>query len=357
MMRVVVYSGPFFPNMGGLERNTLTLCCALTDLGHEVTLLTETPAEDADDYPFRVIRSRSIQTFYREVHGADFVITNGGNVPLRVATVAYLQGIPYGAIYHGFRGFEDESEEWGGRLKNRARRVLAEDAAVNIFTSTHSKEVTGLPETTSQVLLNPVDKRLQEWYDGDKDQDRVDAPFLFAGRIIEGKGVLVLADALQKLDGNRQLELVVAGEGRDEGRFRDRIQSLRTIDVTLTGRLDAGELVSLYQHVRALLVPTTTHDEGNPLVIAEALYAGTPVIASDQPPMIESVGDAGVIVEGGDAKALADAIARLDADDSYYASLREEAEARAQLFSYEGYRERLSDILPFTESVSEVSTS
>jgi glycosyltransferase involved in cell wall biosynthesis len=330
--------------MGGLERNTLTLCSALEDLGNDVQLITETPSDESDDYPFPVIRTHSAQRIFRSLSGADLLIVNG-NISLRVHPLAWMRGIPYAVVYHNFLGYRRQGGGLATTLENALRGGVAERAAANIFTNTYAEEHSGLPEDTTHVVFNPVDKRMQGLYGEDCRGSRSSgAPFLFAGRVIEGKGVFVLARALEHLDGELEARVVVAGEGRDEKRLREQVQGLSTVQVDLVGRLDAPELVEKYQEARALLVPSTTHKEGNPLVVAEAIYAGTPVIASDQPPMIESVGSAGMIVERGNAEELAKAIRVLQTEPETYTEKREYAEDRAGLFGYERYRRQIRDI-------------
>jgi glycosyltransferase involved in cell wall biosynthesis len=111
--------------------------------------------------------------------------------------------------------------------------------------------------------------------------------------------------------------------------------------------------VSAYQQARTLVVPSTTHKEGNPLVVAESIFAGTPVIASDQPPMIESVGEAGIIVGQGDDQALAGAIRRVYKDDLFYTSLCREAQKRRRLFGYQQYKEEIKMVLDQVGSPSQ----
>jgi glycosyltransferase involved in cell wall biosynthesis len=148
-------------------------------------------------------------------------------------------------------------------------------------------------------------------------------------------------------------DMVIAGEGPAESEMRRRSESFETIDVHFAGRLDSTELVGAYQRARALVVPSTTHKEGNPLVVAEAIFAGTPVIASDQPPMIESVGEAGIIVEQGDDQALAGAIRRVYNDDLFYNSLCREAQQRRRLFGYQQYKEEIKMVLDQVGSPSQ----
>lgn len=343
-MHIVVYSKPFFPQMGGLERNTLTLCLALHDLGHQVHLVTESSAEGPDKYPFPVTRTCSVTAFFRELSNADLLIVNG-NVSLRMHPLAWIRGVPYATIYATFVGHKRQGRHVRTQVENQLREAVANRSVANIFLSRHAKEQSGLPESTAYVVLNPVDKWMQRFYTEARRQNkRQKSPYLFAGRIIEGKGIFVLADALEFLDGDVDLRVLVAGEGRDEGRFRERTRHLSTIQVNFAGRLDSPDLVEVYQNSRALIVPSTTHKEGNPLVIAEAIYAGTPVIASNQPPMIESVGDAGIIVEQRSAQGLAEAIRIMESNTEAYRNFQRNARERADLFTYERYRGQVREI-------------
>lgn len=345
-MKIAVYSKPFFPRMGGLERNTQTLCLALKDLGHEVTLITETLSTEPDDYTFDVVRTSSSARIWSALKGSDFLFVNG-NVALQILPMVWMRGIPYGIVYHSFLGYRRRGTGWSTYLQNAVRSEAARQAAANIFTSTSAKIESDVPLGTAHVVLNPVDKWLQRFYDEEFPQKKIEgeAPFLFAGRIIAGKGIFVLMNALEYLDGEHEVPVVIAGEGPAEEEVRRRVRTFETVQITLPGRLDGAELVSAYQTARALVVPSTTHKEGNPLVVAEAVYAGTPVIASDQPPMIESVDEAGIIVEQGNAHALAKALRETVMNKSYYKVLRQNAKQRANRFSYERYRDCIGEIL------------
>jgi glycosyltransferase involved in cell wall biosynthesis len=330
--------------MGGLERNTLTICLALEELGHEVHLITETLSESEDDYPFAITRTRSLSVIYELLSKADFLLVNG-NISLRIHPAAWIRQVPYGVVYATFRGYKRAGGGFKVRMGNTVRGFFAQQASANIFLGTYAEKKSGLPEDSTYVVPNPVDKWMQQLYDcKEREQRPPDAPFLFAGRIIEGKGVFVMAQALEKLDGDIDMRVIVAGEGRDEEKLRAQTQDFATIQVEFAGRLDSEDLVDCYQSARALLVPSTTHKEGNPLVIAEAIYAGTPVIASDQPPMIESVGDAGIIVKQGSSFELAGAMRTMQTSLDTYSKLRENAKSRADRFGFDRYLKRLEGI-------------
>jgi glycosyltransferase involved in cell wall biosynthesis len=347
-MKISVYSKPFFPSLGGLERNTHTLCSALTDIGHEVHLVTETRSKEKDGFPFDVTRTSSLRTIGAIVGDTDMLLINGG-VSLKVLPFALLQQVNYGIIYHNYLAFRREGNAW---YSVRLRQWMAERAVVNIFTSNHSRKLAGLTESSCHVLLNPVDIELQKHYRSSRDKTtRQDSThtFLFAGRLIEGKGVFVLMDALERIDQSGKkipsLRMVYAGTGPAMPALKRRAAKLERVRVELPGRMDAASLVHMYEDATALIVPSTTHKEGNPLVIAESLYAGTPVIASDQPPMVESVGKAGIIFPEGEVEALSDAMQTILKQDGAWEVMSSEARRRKRLFTYEHYAREMDNIL------------
>ena len=77
-MRILVFSENFFPDMGGLERNTFTLASTLSTLGHDVTVLTGTLRSDNETYPFKVVRSKSKVEFISVIKKTDLIFINGG---------------------------------------------------------------------------------------------------------------------------------------------------------------------------------------------------------------------------------------------------------------------------------------
>ena len=74
--------------------------------------------------------------------------------------------------------------------------------------------------------------------------------------------------------------------------------------------------------------------EGFGLPVLEAMACGTPVVASNSSSLPEVVGEAGVLVEPTNVRALAEALAQLLENDSHRAKLREAGLARARSFSW-----------------------
>lgn len=108
---------------------------------------------------------------------------------------------------------------------------------------------------------------------------------LYVGKLEEGKGVHVLLRAFAKLTQriqNKDISLIVAGTGPEEGNLKSLATSLGIAEkVNFLGFVDDKyELSKLYAEADALIVPSSTHPEGVPRVINEALLHNTPVIST-----------------------------------------------------------------------------
>jgi glycosyltransferase involved in cell wall biosynthesis len=89
----------------------------------------------------------------------------------------------------------------------------------------------------------------------------------------------------------------------------------------------ADDLAALVQCARAVIVPVVSEATGLPAI--EAVACGTPVVASAVGPLPELVGQAGLLVEPGDADRLALALATIWTDDDVHRRLAEQTSIRA----------------------------
>ncbi|HEY0764427.1 MAG TPA: glycosyltransferase family 4 protein [Pyrinomonadaceae bacterium] len=144
----------------------------------------------------------------------------------------------------------------------------------------------------------------------------VETVFGFAARLEEGKGPLVLLDALARV--NREGPLAVARIAGTGPQLLDVKARVRELDLR-----DTCELVGHYSDPRVRSAFLNSLDvfvlpslaEGTPNGIIEAMAHGIPVIATNVggiPDIIDV--DSGILVPPGDATALADAMAKLAND-------------------------------------------
>ena len=122
------------------------------------------------------------------------------------------------------------------------------------------------------------------------------------------------------------------GEGRD--RLTRLASSLGVGDrVHLLRDLGFDELVALHWGAALLCHPSICEGFGNPP--AEAMAAGCPVVTSDRSPMREIGGDAALLVDPLDPRAIGAAMRRVMADASLAGSMRQRGIAQAARFSWQ----------------------
>lgn len=134
---------------------------------------------------------------------------------------------------------------------------------------------------------------------------------LWVGRLEPVKDVVTLLEAFARID-RPDMRLVVVGMGSLEDDISRRIESLGLADrATMTGLIPRDEVFARFAGADVLV--STSHGEGLPVAIIEAMAARCPVILSDIPPHRELVDGADFIpiVAKGDVAGFAREIERL----------------------------------------------
>lgn len=137
--------------------------------------------------------------------------------------------------------------------------------------------------------------------------------FLYVGRLSGEKNLETLIRAFNRLP----YDLTIVGEGPDA----ERLKQLASRNIHFLGYVNNRELQTAYQSHRALLLVSTYEPFG--LVAEEALYFGTPVIASSVCGIVKTLcfhEINSLIVEATSEKQIKDAVERM-MDDSFYMRL------------------------------------
>jgi glycosyltransferase involved in cell wall biosynthesis len=104
-----------------------------------------------------------------------------------------------------------------------------------------------------------------------------DGPVVALGRLMAEKGFDVLIEAVALMDAARRPEVVIVGDGPDRA-LLEALALRRGVNVELAGAVPPGEIGEWYRQARLVCVPSRR--EGFGMVVAEALAAGRPVVAS-----------------------------------------------------------------------------
>lgn len=160
---------------------------------------------------------------------------------------------------------------------------------------------------------------------------------LFVGRMEARKGLIHLLRAFRKLqrDGVRA-RLLLVGTGPGEREARRYVLTRQLEGVEFLGRVPEAQKAQLFKTADIYVSPATGRESFG-IVLLEAMSAGAPIICSDihgYRGVVRRERD-GILIEPGNADALAAAIRRLIDDPALRAQLSRAGEERVQLFTWE----------------------
>jgi glycogen(starch) synthase len=301
-MKILHYSPAFLPQIGGLELNVANIAAQIQSAGHDLTLVTRTPGEGPDDFPFRVVRRPSPLAFVRWTLWCDVFFQ--ANVSLRGLWPLLLVRRPWVVSHHSWYCRSDGRIAWQDRLK----RWLLRFAAASIAVSRAVADDVDGPAVRSAVIPNPYRDNLFRPLPGIART----GDLLFVGRLVSDKGVDLLLDALGLLaaDGITP-RLAVVGEGPELPRLEAQARHLGIADrVEFLGTRTGEELVEILHRHRILAVPSR-YNEPFGIVALEGIACGCVVVGSEGGGLKEAIGPCGVTFPNGDAAALAGVLSRL----------------------------------------------
>lgn len=232
------------------------------------------------------------------------------------------------------------------KVGHRSQYALAKKADAIIAPSRSTKEDVvarlGVPEERVHVIAEAVDHDFappprQEAQRIVRERFGIGRYVLYVGQFDPRKNMDALLAAFARgAERDTELRLIVVGQ---LGKLRSYLDAAlartraRHGSVTVTGHVDEPTLAALYAGAECLLHASLL--EGFGLTPLESLAAGTPVVAYRAGAVAEVVGDAGLLVDEGDAEALGDALVRFLDDPSLATALRTRARPRAALYSWD----------------------
>lgn len=142
---------------------------------------------------------------------------------------------------------------------------------------------------------------------------------LYAGTVGMSQGVGTLMDAAEILDGNAEIEIVIAGDGAEGPELRRRLEQGGLHNVTMLGRVPHERIPDLYADADAavvLLRDKPLFEGALPTKMFEAMSAGRPLVlsAAGEAAMLVQEASCGVVVPPERPNELAAALSDLAGD-------------------------------------------
>lgn len=168
-----------------------------------------------------------------------------------------------------------------------------------------------------EAIITPYGATVQAKDGGATKADEVPT-LLFCGRLIQRKGIDVLLRALPEILCQKQVKVVITGEGDRKAEWQTLSNSLGLQDtVRFAGFVSDEELAELYQTSDLYVHPAIFDDKGDTeglgVVLIEALAHKLPVVASGVGGIVDVIKNetTGLLVPEKDEHALANAIVRI----------------------------------------------
>jgi phosphatidylinositol alpha-mannosyltransferase len=335
---------------GGVQAQVLGLARSVRAKGHEVRVLGPCDGPPPDPFVTPVGNSLptaangSIAPLAPDVSAAlrtaralndeafDVIHVHEPFAPGPTLTAVMLKLAPIVATFHS-AGYTSSYRMWGKTMKLIAPRIDIRTAV--------SKDAVELVQQylggDYEVLFNGIEV---DRYRPVVKTQRENAIF-FLGRHESRKGLSVLLEAMTKLPDD--VTLWIGSDGPETAQLQERYKGDSRIE--WLGRISDEEKISRLHRAGVFCAPSL-HGESFGVVLLEAMAAGTPVVASslDGYMNVATHDVNAILVEPGDATALASALARVLVDARLRQRLVEAGTTHADSYSMDHLADKYIEI-------------
>jgi glycogen synthase len=292
-MNILLAAHRFFPDIGGTETAVESMAQEFSKASHRVVVVTWTRGEPIPLAEYEIVRRPSVGRLLQLYKWCDIILQR--TVALRSSWPLLFVRKPWVVIHNDWI---DRGSGLRIRLKRRLTRFAKNIAISRAVAERLPMSATVIPNAYRSAIFKPPPSGIRQH------------DLIFVGRLIRGKGVQVLIDAVRELArrGLRR-ELTIVGAGPEAPEFMRAAQGL---PITFVGVKRDRELSDIIADHKILVVPSL-EPEPFGIVALEGLACGCSVVASRHGGLPEAVGPHGVLFEPGSPIALADAILAAEA--------------------------------------------
>lgn len=336
--------GPLPPPSGGMANQMRQLACLLEESSLRVEVVQVNPPHR----PTWISRIPAIRAFLRlvpylfrlwrvagQVHLMHVMANSGWSWHLFAAPAVWIGWLRKTPVIINYRG--GEAEDFF-RYSWRWVRPTINKAASIVVPSKFLEKVFSRRGISTRIVPNIID--LELFY---PNHSRNHSLNLLVARNLEP--IYDISTALKAFafikDKYHYAKLVVAGSGPLKSDLEQLSKQLGIAEsVTFTGRLENKEMAEIYRNTDLLLNPSLA--DNMPISLLEALACGIPVISTNVggiPYLVEDRQTA-ILVEPGNAEAMATAVMRVLSNPGLAATLRKNGLAIVRNYAWSKVREQ-----------------
>ena len=346
---------------GGVQIHIKELAQWLITKGHEVSVLAPVTDENGALEPWVVSAGRPISIPYNGAVAKVIFgplassrvkqwITNGNFDLLHlhepaIPSLSLLAGWagdgPMVATFHAAANPQKVANVIGTMLDPLIERITAKIAVSEIARETLKDRF----NTEAVVIPNGINTKKFEGI-GIRAEWALPNTIGFIGRFDEPrKGLAVLLEALPKIvEEIPNLRVLVAGPGNPQD-FHKLVPTELRERITFLGRISELEKAQFFKSISLYIAPNTG-SESFGIILAEAMAAGTPIVASNLPAFTQLLddGESGAIFESENPNSLAQTVLNLLANEKARSSLAIAGYEKAKSFDWDSVGEQILSV-------------
>ena|SRR3989338_8821802 len=342
-MKIIIACEIYPPDIGGPATFVKNIIPVLKQAGHQIQVITYADSNDSADGVIRISRKTNLFLRYlkyflaiRKIsQDADLIFAQGplaSGLPAIlvkkltgkkvfikvVGDVAWERAYNQGKITEAADDFQTKKYSAAIERQKKIRSWTVKNADLIITPSEYLKKLVygwGVAPNKIKVIYNAISaKRKSQTQEQAKRQLGLEGKIiLFVGRLTPWKGLETLIDLLPVwLMVERDLKLVIVGEGPSEKILKLRIKNLKLEDkVRLVGRLDQTSVGDYYQAADIFVLNSAY--EGLSHTLLEALSFGLPAVVSNvggNPEVVKNEIN-GFLVEYNDQQQILEAVKKI----------------------------------------------
>lgn len=329
-MNILMVSINFYPSIGGIEIVTENLAKEFIKMGHQVTVITNTPDDKSRTFPFTVLRNPSKKETFKAYKECDVYVHQA--ISLKYVWPLFLLRKPFFIVYH--------QVGWEPGFKGRIKKVFSRFAH-NICVSETTAKGYGLKKY--DVIYNAYNDKVFKQVNFGERKD-----IAFVGRLNRDKGAYLLIEAFNdfKERTHSDYELNLIGDSNERVDIEKYAKATKySDDIHFLGSKKPEEIAVILNEHKILAV-TSTHPyyEAFGIVVLEGLACECIVVGADGDGIEEALHGCGLLYKNGSSFDLTESLLRASVsnepiiDESWLISRRQENVAKQYLKSFKTYK-------------------